>query len=32
MTSGIRQIPLLIPQMLALILTGAAVSKWGHYV
>lgn len=31
-TSGVRFIPLLVPQILALILTGAVVSKWGYYV
>lgn len=31
-TSGVRFIPLLVPQILALIVTGAVVSKWGYYV
>ncbi|KAL8934498.1 MAG: hypothetical protein Q9216_005883 [Gyalolechia sp. 2 TL-2023] len=32
MTSGIRLIPLFIPQMVSLIVVGAVVSKWGYYV
>ncbi|KAL9122059.1 MAG: hypothetical protein Q9187_001384 [Circinaria calcarea] len=31
-TSGIRFIALMLPQMVALIGAGAIVSKWGHYV
>ncbi|KAL8643668.1 MAG: hypothetical protein Q9226_008201 [Calogaya cf. arnoldii] len=32
MTSGVRLIPLFIPQMVSLIAVGALVSKWGYYV
>ena len=31
-TSGARFILLLVSQILALIITGAVVSKWGYYV
>ena len=31
-TSGIRFLPLILPQMIALIVTGAIVTKYGHYV
>lgn len=31
-SSGVRQIALIIPDILAIGLTGLAVTKWGHYV
>lgn len=32
LTSGIRFMPLVIPQITAIVLSGAVVSKYGHYV
>lgn len=30
--SGVRFIPLILAQMVALIVTGALVTRWGYYV
>lgn len=30
--SGVRYIAMMVPQIVTLALTGAVVSKWGHYV
>lgn len=32
MDSGVRLIPLFLPQMVSLIIFGAVVTRWGHYV
>ncbi len=32
MTSGVQFIPLFLSQMVALIVTGAVVTRWGYYV